>query len=231
MRRSSLPLCLAALSATLLAAPAVGAQQVVDEGALVIMRDGTVIGREEFVVRRGRPGGADGYTVTTTAFYPAERPSRTIRVAMTLDPDSQPSTAQFELADGRRETILMSLGPRRVITRFRTEAGESARESPGAERLLLTLDSVHAIYAIPPGHGTGPVRVISPRVARATAARVTDHGTVATEPGGPTRPLQHLSIETIDQVVHLWYDQNGRLVQVTIPASNIRAVRLLARRR
>lgn len=233
MRRHRISCCLLVLAGPPVAGAGAGAaataQQIVDQGALAILRNGTVIGREEFVVRRGHGGSSAGYTVTTTAYYPAERPTRTIMVALTVDADSQAATAQFELFDGQRETVLMSLGSRRVIVRVRTAAGESAREYPGADRRLVTRDSVHAIYAIPPRQAPGPVRLVSPSVAGRTSATLTLHGSRLTDVGGTSRTLNQISLEGAGgDAVHLWYDEQGRLMKVAVPARNLVAVRLLA---
>ncbi len=206
----------------------VSVQQIVDEGAFAIFRDGTVIGREEFTIRRGRPGAADGLTVTTTAYYPAERPTRTIMAAVALAPDSQAATAQFELLDGRRETILVSLGSRRVIVRVRTDAGESAREFPGADRRLVAHDSVYSIYAIPPGGAPGPLRLVSAHLGSRATATLIRHGTTTTDIGGTARSLLQVTLDAGDATVHLWYDANGRLLKVEVPAQRLTAVRLLA---
>lgn len=213
------------------APPAGFGQQIVDEGALAVLRNGTLIAHEEFSVRRGRGGASEHYTVSSTAYYPPARPVRTIAAAVSLGADSQPATAQFDVTDGARQTILMSLGARRTLVRVRSETGESAREFPGAARRLVTHDSVFALYAVLPGVSPGTVHLVSSTTASRSPARLSDRGMEVTGVGATSRPLRHFTLDGADGARHVWLDEDGRLMKVEIPARGLVAVRVVAAHR
>ena len=84
---------LAAIAATSLAPGPLPAQaSEVDRGMLVLMQGSETVGREEFVVRRGRGSGVlAGFTIVGTGWYPAERPDRSLGLVVELGPDTIPT--------------------------------------------------------------------------------------------------------------------------------------------
>ncbi|NIM50122.1 MAG: hypothetical protein GTN62_07270 [Gemmatimonadales bacterium] len=205
------------------------AQRVIDRGALIIMDGTRVIGREEFVVRQGRgPGAADGFTVSGTASYPAEQPTRTLVGVVEFGPDSQPAAARFDAEDGGLQRVLVRFGRRRVTVRIATRSGESTREFPGAPRHLVLDDSLFGYHALSPAGPPGPVRSISPRQGRRTTAQLADHGMDRTMVGRVERVLRHLTVRTGNETRHLWYDDRGRLTKLAIPSRRLVAVRAVA---
>jgi hypothetical protein len=134
-----------------LAADAAEGQQTLDRGTLVIVQGEHVVGREEFLLRSGRRSGSpDGFTLSSTVSYPADRPRRTLTTVVEFLPDSQPVASILELQNGAQERVFMVIGPRRVTVRLKTSAGESAREYPAGGWVLLADDSVFAYHALPP---------------------------------------------------------------------------------
>jgi hypothetical protein len=106
-----------------------------------------------------------------------------------------------------------------------TAAGESVREHPRRPRTLLAVESVFGVFAILPGTAAGELWAISHSGDAPASAQLTDHGTDRIRVKGVERPLRHLSLALGTGTQHLWFDEQGRLIQVSIPARNVKAVR------
>ncbi len=119
----------------------------------------------------------------------------------------------------------MVIGPRRVAVRLKTATGESAREYPAGGSVLLADDSVFAYHALPPNLSQPAASGITLRGARRGGAEWTDHGTEPTDVGPDTRALWHLSVTLGGVTRHLWYDDGGRLVKLSIPTSDLVVLR------
>jgi YD repeat-containing protein len=189
-------------------------QTVADRGTLDILQGGTLIGREEFVVRPGRGGAVTGYTITTSAVYPADRPRRRLVAVIEFEADSTPAASQFQSTDGEEVRVVMRFGPRRVTVRTMTPGGESAREHPGGPRAVIVDDSLFAPHALLPGGAAS---------ARAFALH-----------GGPGRdllirataePRRQVTLTIDGDVRVVSYDGSGRLIRVEMPARQLVAVR------
>jgi hypothetical protein len=203
----------------LLALVAVGAlattspAQTVDAGELVILSGTTVVGHEEFAVRRGRSAGT-GLTVTTTAFYPAARPVVTISAALELGPDSLPAAAQFDVTGPDQRRVYVVLGSRRVTVRTVRPRAEAAREYPSATPYLLLDDSVFAFHALLPRTAAGAAAVLAPRHERRDTGSVTWEGSDRTQLGGVVHTLTRVTIRMGARTRTVWYDGAGRLMKV-----------------
>ncbi len=215
--------CLAALIPFALPSPALAQQRVIDTGTLIISRAGAVIGREEFVVRVGRAStGREGFTISANAFYPSERTQASVVPVVELGPDSQPASLQI---DAGQQRVFAQIGARRVTVRMVSPQGESVREYPGGERLLVADDSSFALQAIPPGRTAGTVSLVWPRAGRRESGSLEDRGTERTELGAGAAALRHYVLKAGGTERHLWYDERGRLMKVELPAGSLSAVR------
>jgi hypothetical protein len=197
-----------------------------DRGVLILKRGSETIGREEFVVRRGRGSGAlAGFTVVSTAWYPAERPERSLESVVEVGPDSSPTAVRLEAGNGDPKRVLIALGRDRVTVRSLTSAGESAREYPATQRHVLVDDSLFAPHVFPPKGIDGEARTLSLGGGRGAPARIVDHGTVTTTVGTSTLTLRHVSILSPQIERHLWYDERGRLIKVEDPRLGLTVIR------
>jgi hypothetical protein len=197
-----------------------------DEGVLRVWIGTREVAREEFSVLRGRTAdGGIGMRLLATAFYPPRRTAVTISPSVETNSDSLPRLAQFELTPATDVRIVAQFGPR-ILTVRRVQAdGETFREYPGVARNWVVDDSVMALYALPPGTGSGPVRLVSPRDGARTDYQLTNRGTEEATVGGRPRPLLHLVLTAGADVRHLWYDGGGRLMKVEIPQRDLVAER------
>jgi hypothetical protein len=198
---------------------------VVDAGAFSISRDGAVVGREEFTVRRGRPSAPDGYTIATRASYPPTSPRVTLSPVVELGPDSLPVQMQFDVfGDGKRR-VYLQISPRRVTLRIVHPGGESARELPAPGPAVLVDDSVFALYALLP-RGIGALRALAARTGDGSAAQIINRGEGRTTLQGVAHTLQHVVLSVGGQSRDLWYDAQGRLMRVDLPATGLVAERV-----
>lgn len=209
------------------AAPLRAQGPVVDQGTLSIMRGDAEIGREEFTIRSGRPatGQADGFTISSTATYAAERPQRVVVTVAELGRDSQLTLVTQERRNGGTRKAAVGIGPRRLTIRTQSAEGESAREHPRTGPVLVVDQAAFAPLALLGTMASGTVTVVSPLDGERQALQFTDHGNDRIRVKGVERVLRHVSLGAGDDGLHAWYDDRGHLVQVSMPGRDIRAVR------
>jgi hypothetical protein len=213
---------LAALLATT-ASAATSQARVLDSGSFVILKGGDVVGVEEFQVRRT---GADAFTVSATAHYPAERPTHVVTAVVHLSGDSVVSSARFETQHARQATLaLVTVAGRRITIRIGLPGRESSREYPGTTEPVLLDDSLFGIHALRPPRTGEPVGLLWARAGRRTGGDVTFHGQAETDVGGRRRTLLHVTVRGGEAVRHLWFDEEGRLQKVEAPDVGLTAVR------
>ncbi len=204
----------------------VAQDHALDSGIFQIQRGATVIGREEFAIRRGRRvGAAFGFTVSARAAYPPARPTLRITSLIEFGPDSQPATGQIELADGEAKRLLVAVEPRRVTVRTITPSEESARQYPATGRTLIVDEALVSSFAFLPRGGVGPIAVIEPQALRRQVVELVDRGLDQTAVGRRTETLRHFTLGSGDEARHLWYDEQGRLQKLVVPATEVTAFR------
>ncbi len=217
-------MCMAVLLATPPASLS-GQAQTVDRGVFLVMRGDEVVGREEFAVRRGTTSATtSGFTVASTALYPADRPERTLVSVVEIGPDSLPTVVQFEIGNGETLRVAVVVGPRRVTVRRATGTTESAREYPARERPIVLDDSVFAPLAIRPPSGR-PTRSLMMDGTLGEAVEVVDRGMESTTVADQRLALDHVTVRLEGESVEAWYDGAGRLMKVEWPRRGIRVLR------
>jgi hypothetical protein len=208
-------------------APAIAAQsRLVDQATLVITRGSALVGREQFVLRSGRqsaPG--SGFTLTVRAHYPASRPDPILVSIFEFGPDSQPATGRLDLDTGERPSVLISVTPRRITVRSVTPGAESARQYPAVARALLTDEFLVSLHAVLPSRREGTITTIDPRTGRTETVELLDLGAGSTLVGDAQITLRHLTLGSGNQLRHLWYDAEGRLMKVEVTDGSLVATR------
>lgn len=199
--------------------------QTVDRGVLLVLRDGEIVGREEFAVRHGTTSAtAAGFTVASTALYPADRPDRSLVSMVELGADSFPTSVRLEVGNGDILRVVVGIGPRRITVRRGTATSESAREYPARERPIVLDDSVFAPLAVRPPAGRAGRR-LSLHGALGDPLEIVDRGVESTLVDAATVSLQHLSLRFAGESVEAWYDDSGRLIKVDWPDRRIQVMR------
>lgn len=211
-------------AALLLALPAVAPAQrpVMDEGTLLVSRNGTRVGRESFRIQaaeKGRFLTATGQSVVGD-----------VRITPALSVDSASGTPvlyRVEARSGGTAERLQATGrPGRLSAAFHRAGGESAKEYVLTGKVVVLDDELYHQYALLPLLGwTGPVTVIVPRQGSQLAAVLTDRGAAFVRVDGTDVPARHLVLELAGGHHDIWVDSRGRLLRVAIPSRGVEAVR------
>jgi hypothetical protein len=221
----------ALLIAAIAGSPTGARAQLLDEATLLVRRGDIVLGREDFSVSRTNlSDGRVGFRVAVVASYPERRAGITLRPLVELGADSLPRTVQLDVANGGNRRILAEFGRRRITIRAISPQGESAREYPAVGRVMVVDDSVLALYALPPGTGAGPVRLVAPRQRAFADFQLANRGMEESAVAGETYLMLHLVLMSDTEERHLWYHEDGRLMKVEIPAQEVTAERAERRR-
>lgn len=202
-----------------------GQSAVLDEGTLMLTRNGSPIGRESFrVVRAPAPGG-QVYRATGQS---AQGDSR---VTTSLSTDSSGVPVSYESEVSQRGQVVLKLTgggrPGRFSILSQQRSGESTREymlNSGA--LVIEDDVFHHFFFLPIAAAHSSVVVIVPRTSGEGHFQLEDRGPSSVEIagraiagrrwallGGPGSPRE------------VWVDGKGRLLKVTVPDRGIVALR------
>ncbi len=202
-------------------------EPALDSGVFDILRDSTVIGREEFALRGGRRLSANsGFTISARALYPPDRPTLRVSSVIEFGPDSQPTTGQIEVADGEAKRLLVAVERRRITVRTITPTGESARQYPTTSRTLIVDPALVSSFALLPQRGAPEVAILEPRELQRVLANLVDRGMDQTVVDRASQRLRHFTLGAGPDVRHLWFDVRGRLRKLEVPGSGITAIRV-----
>jgi hypothetical protein len=195
--------------------------QVVDQGTLVVRTADAIIAREQFVLAAS----ADGFVLTATSLYPPRRTRVTLESRVEVGADSLPDLATVTTSNGADGRVAAQFGSRRITVRVASSRGESVREHPAPERYLVVDDSIFALYALPPGMSSGPVRLFALRGGTRSDVTLTNRGLQPTTLNGTQRNLVELALESADGERLIWFDRAGRLMKVEDRIAGITAER------
>lgn len=201
---------------TLLVFPLPGTgQEVIDEGVLLIRRGREVIAREEFQVQVV----STGYQITSTVSYPPRRTRVVMNSVLGLNTTFKPVSYESSARGARR--VIAQFGTRRVVFRRESERGESAREYPAAERMLVVSDSIFALVALAHGLPDGPIRLMWPRTDRQGDYDLTSEDIGTVEIAGRQVQVRRMVLTAGPDRREFWFDSLGRLVRIRIPSDGI----------
>lgn len=218
-----LPLVPAALAVIALPVLASAQRPVIDEGTLVVSRNGARAGRESFRIQAAE----NGRYLTATG----QSAHGDARLAPALSVDSASGMPIVYRIDSRSgsgpvERLQATGRPGRLSVVAQRAGGESAKEYVLTGRVLVLDEDVYHQYALLPLLGiSGRVTVIVPRRAEQRAATVVDHGAATVRIDGRDVGARHLSIELPEGRHEVWVDGAGRLLRVSIPWRGVDAVR------
>lgn len=208
-----------------LAARAAAQDTLVDEGTLVITRNGSPIGREAYRIVRAAAGGGQAYRATATISFDTAR----IALRLTTDSLGAPLTYEAEVRVNARLTAHVdgSGRPGRFSTLTKTPGGESARDFVmGANPLLIDEHAFDPYYfaVLPPRRGQ--FAAIDPRTGTQTTFRFEERGQEAIRVGRGTASARHFALIGANGASRdIWVDGSGHLLRVAVPAQGLVAQR------
>jgi len=204
----------------------------IDEGVLVVRVDTQEVARESFRLSHGRLSrGETGWTLATSIRYDRSRPVVVLAPILEVSADTMPATLQYDVADPRQPSrILGELGRGRFTVRLVARATERAREFSTGQHAVVLDDSVFALYLFAAWRAASaprPLTAIFPRALRRDDVQVQDHGQASTALNRDPARLRHITVEGGGpETVHLWLDDNGRLMKLEIPSRHLTVERL-----
>jgi hypothetical protein len=200
---------------------------VVDEGTLLVSRNGAQVGRETF--RIVRVDGGDGvFMATAQGSYGARR----LAPALSVSEDGRPLLYRMETREGAegQERVQATARAGRLSVLLHTGRGESAKDYVlGGGSVLIDDEVLHHHVFLASLLGAAPradaVSVVIPSAGRQLRGTLTAAGDETVEIAGRAVPARHLTLTLPDGARDVWVDARGRLLKVAIASQGIVAVR------
>ena len=198
---------------------------VVDEGTLMVSKNGSPVGRESFRIKRELAPGGQVFQAT------AESALGDNRVTMRLGTDSSGVPVSYEAEMKLRGRIVQRLRGRGRPGRFSVlmegEKGESARDyvlNHGA--LLLDEDVFHQFFFVPLAAAHQELVVIAPRSTQQGRFTLQERTVDSVEIAGRTIEGRRFTLTDPSGATRdVWIDARGRLLKVAIPERGLVALR------
>lgn len=209
--------------------PVRGAAQsvVLDEGTFTVFLSGREVGTESFSIRREGAGG-DATLVANAVVSLEDNHATQMRSSLRTGGDRSLLLYQNEIRGGDVTFVSVDASGRHLVARIRSTAGERERELRSREGIVL-LDRwvAHQYWFLAPrtDREGAVVNVVIPRSGqeiRMEVARVTAE---TVQVGGQAIRARHVRLVSGSDARDLWFDEQGRVVQVEVPSQDYRAVR------
>lgn len=204
------------------ASPCLAQGRILDEGVLVITRPGAAQQTESFRIQ------TDNGLIKATGQLNAG--TQRISSALTTDSSGTPVEYHLEVRENGAPAMTLTALARagRLTARAQQARGdESMREYPVAAGNCLILEDelLHQTYFVSLVKRSGRVQVIKPRAAHGGTLTVVALGLEPVTIAGRQVTATHYSLTNGTGRREFWVDAAGRLLQVEIPATGLKAVR------
>lgn len=218
---SRAPLALAvALSG--MAFPGTGAAQsvVVDEGTFAVTLGGAPAGTEQFTIRRAGVG--DDAIVIANAVIRLDRGAgpTELRPLLEVTPlDDASVNYQLKVSGSEASELSVRAAGRRYLARIRTGAGEEEREFLARPGTRIVEEGVaHQYYFLRGVREGSSTPVIEPRTRRQLQLAASAAGEEELQLGPSRVQARKLTLSAGEDVRVIWFDSQGRVLRVEIPA-------------
>ncbi len=211
-------LCACAFSA--LAAQGV----VVDQGQFSVQLRGRAMGTEDFVIRRAGRGREDAIFANGTVSLRDQEVRPLLRAT---PPAGEASSYQVTVTGRQAIDIRLARDGRRYVATLRSSVGAEDREFQArAETRVVELGVAHHYHFLRTSRTGRPIPVLEPRSRRLltlTAGQATDEELRLGPNVVSARRVEFTSDGDDHRIV--WYDRQGRVLRVEVPASGYVAER------
>lgn len=194
---------------------------VIDQGQFEIRVGGESVGTEDFVIRRASLGlGAAFFANATVTHGPDGSVSRVTPLLRALPPDGQAESYQVEVVGEGAMDLRLARSGRRYVATIRSEVGAEDREFQARpETRILDLGIAHHHYFVRDLRIGRPTHVLEPRTRTQHTLRATSRVEEEIQVG--PNSIQVRRVDFISEGGHdrtVWYDRQGRVVRVEVPA-------------
>lgn len=227
MFRRSLMLALASLSATGAHEPGSAQSVVVDEGTFVVTLSGSAAGSERFTIRRAGVG--DAAIVIANAVIEVGRGGERTEFRPLLEAtplDDASTNYQLKVSGSEAAELSVRLAGQRYVSRVQTEAGEEEREFLARPATRIVDQGVaHHYYFLRSAREGAAVPVIEPRTRRQFTLTASAGEDTEVRMGASSVRARKITFSSGHDVRIVWFDAQGRVLRVEVPASGYVAVR------
>ncbi len=213
--------------------PAFAQNVTLDEGSFAVsMADGSS-GSEDFTIRQA--GGGPDARVIAQARIEWNTPSGTRNVVPLLEARTGGLYAyQVEVSGEQREEIYLRAEGRRFVANVRSDAGEQQREFRARPGSVLLEEGVAHQYFVPArgvlalvanGLELGPIPVLTPLAGQVRTFDIALAEGQTLEVGGQSLDAYQMTLTSGEERHEVWFDDQGRILQVEVPGLGFRAIR------
>lgn len=199
---------------------AVGAQSVVDEGSFRVRIDGRDAGSESFTIRRAGIGNDATIVAYGVVELQGDGGARELRpMLLALPPDGAASGYELKVSGSEATELTLNLAGTRYLARIRSKVGEEEREflaRPGTR--VVDRDVAHQYYFLRTVREGEVAPVIEPASRRQLRLRVDAVSDDRLLIGGTAVPARRVSLGTGEDGRTVWFDRQGRVLRVEVPA-------------
>jgi hypothetical protein len=208
----------------LAASPLLAQGRMVDEGTLIVTRNGAPIGREVFRIVRTPSASGELYRATGIVSVGEQR------ITPTLSADSSGTPVAYEVGVRAGTKWVLQLKaqtrPARFAVHELTMSGDASREYVVPNKYaVLDGDIFHQYYFVSLAGTSGSVAVIDPQGHAQVVATLQRSGSEQLDIGGKMLATTHFILVAGSAKREFWVDSEGRLLKVSIPDRGLLAVR------
>ena len=210
-----------------IAAPAAAQGTVVDRGQFVITVDGRIAGSEDFVIRRAGLGRGDAIFVNGVVLLDVGGREQEVRSLLRASPP-EGAAASYQVTvtgPGAMELRLARAG-RRYIATISSEIGEERREFQAQpETRVLEQGVAHHYYFLRDLRDGRSAHVLEPRSRRQVSLVAGPRVDEEIQVGRNVVQARRVEFTSGSDRRIVWYDRQGRVLRVEIPAIGYMAER------
>lgn len=209
------------------AGPAAAQGVVVDQGQFEITIDGRVVGTEDFVIRRAGLGRENAVFANGVVTLDMDGLRQEIRPLLSATPPEGIAAGYQVKVTGPGEMELrLNKAGRRYVARITSEIGDEEREFPArATTHILERGVAHHYYFLRDLREGRSAHVLEPRSRQQLNLVAGPRVDEEIQVGRNIVQARRVEFSEVDDVRTVWYDRQGRVLRVEVPATGFMAER------
>jgi hypothetical protein len=205
-------------SAVVAPTPARAQNVILDEGTFEILQDGRSIGTETFTIRRTGQGAEAHVIANAVIDLETARGIEQVKPLLQTGPDLNLTGYQLEVSGNTSLEIAVTASGRRLLARTRSPAGDQEREYRATSGgVLLEQGVAHHYWFLSHLIDGTQVSVLVPRVGTQDRVEVRSSRPETANVTGSDVQARHVTLAVAGTLHEVWYDAEGRVLQVRIP--------------